>query len=346
VTPTPSRVTTVRVPASTSNLGAGFDCVGVAVDRWLTVSAHSSSAHSSSAHSSGAGAAPCIERHGTAQSLDASLGTDAECDLIYVGFRSACAAAARQVPDGLRFEVHSDIPIGRGLGSSAAAAVAGAALANIILALGLHAPALARVCAQIEGHADNVAPMVFGGATLAVMAPDGSLTVSPLEVHESLALVFAIPDFTVATKLARAALPDIVPHHTAVRAAAKSAALVRGLATADAALLAAALDDVLHVPYRRALIRGYDAVTAAAVQAGAFGATLSGAGSGLVAIAPRAVASRVESTMATAWRAYDVAADTFQSAGRVPGYEIQSVSASVGQCVSESPRAATDAPTN
>ncbi len=106
-------------------------------------------------------------------------------------------------------------------------------------------------------------------SVLAVPGPEGVLTVAPLEVHASLVLVFAVPDFAVETEQARAALPSSVSHRTAATAAAKAAALVAGLARADAQLLAAALDDVLHAPHRRSLVRGYDAVTAAARTAGA-----------------------------------------------------------------------------
>ncbi|MGZ8494218.1 MAG: homoserine kinase, partial [Gemmatirosa sp.] len=105
------------------------------------------------------------------------------------------------------------------------------------------------------------------------------------------------------TRAMRGALPPEVPHRVAVQAAGKSAALVRGLADADPALLAHALDDVLHVPWRRALIPGYDAVVDAARAAGAWGATLSGAGSSLIALAPRDAAARVGDAMRAAWAA-------------------------------------------
>src|SRR5207237_242570 len=137
-----------------------------------------------------------------------------------------------------------------------------------LLGLKLDAPALAELASELEGHPDNVAPAVFAGATLVLRDPDG-LVVTPLPLHPSLALVFAVPDFTVETKRARAALPATLPHADAVRAAAKSAALVHGLAHADPRLLAAGLDDVLHVPFRRALVPGYDEVTRAARDAGA-----------------------------------------------------------------------------
>ena len=117
-------------------------------------------------------------------------------------------------------------------------------------------------------------------------------------------------------------LPTSVPQKTAVTAAARSAALVLGLARADRALLEAGLDDVLHVPYRRVLVPGYDAVTQAATDAGAYGATLSGSGSTLVAIAPAERGPAVEAAMTAAWRATGVRVETFRLGRAVGGYEV------------------------
>src|SRR6266536_6351220 len=267
---------TVRVAGSTSNLGAGFDCVGVAIGRWLRVTARAAR------DAAGKPVAPvAIERGGTLRTLEMAP----EADLLYRGFAAACRRAGREVPTGVSLAADSDIPVARGLGSSAAATVAGAAAATALLGLDLDRDVLATLCTELEGHPDNVAPAVSGGATLVLRASPG-LLVTPLVVHESLAFVFAVPGFTVETKRARAVLPASVTHAQAAQAAAKSAALVHGLAHADARLLAAGCDDVLHVPYRRSLVPGYDAVTAAAHAAGAFGATLSGSGPTLLAIAP------------------------------------------------------------
>ena len=302
---------TVRVPGSTSNLGAGFDCVGIAIDRWIRVAARREKSR----------AAPItIERHGAL----AGLALPPERDLLYQGFRSACRAAGREPPPGLVLEASSDIPIARGLGSSAAAVVAGAAAAAGLLALDLSDEALAALCTELEGHPDNVAAAIYGGATLVLRGAAGKLAFTPLPVHPSLVLVFAVPDFGVETERARAVLPHVVPHRSAVTAAARSAALVHGLAHADAALLAAGLDDVLHVPYRRSLVRHYDAVVAAARGAGGFGATLSGSGSAIVAVAPFERAAAVEQAMARAWQEQGVAAETFGVARRVGGYECRS----------------------
>ena len=187
-------------------------------------------------------------------------------------------------------------------------------LANEVLALQLTRDALVDVCAIIEGHPDNVAPALHGGAVLGVLRTGTShvsYKIAPLTVHTSLAFVFAVPAFMTATKQARAVLPTSLPYSQAVLAVARAAALVQGLATGDAELLALALDDVLHVPYRRALIDGYDTVTGAACVAGAYGATLSGSGSTLVAIGPVDAAERVRLAMHAAWMERGVNCDTF-----------------------------------
>lgn len=310
MTSTLARRVTVRVPGSTSNLGAGFDCLGMAVERWVRVTARLDDAR---------GAAPVVmERHGTLRDLE----VPPEDDLVYGGFRRACGAAGRDVPPGLMLTADSEVPVSRGLGSSAAALVGGAAVACALLDLDLDRSRLAALCAELDGHPDNVAPAVYGGAVLAVRSASDQLAVRCLDVHESLAWVFAVPDFPVETKRARAALPSSLPHAAGAAAAARSAALVLGLGRADAVLLAAGLDDLLHVPYRRPLVPGFDQVTAAARGAGAYGATLSGSGPTVLALAPRERAAAVGAAMAGAWRGLRVSVETFSMSQQVGGYEV------------------------
>ena len=293
----------VRVPATSANLGAGFDCVGIAVDRWLTASVTIG------------GTSISIRRLGTLSAVRAR----ADQDLFTRGFRAACAAGgASPTGAGATIEATSDIPVGCGLGSSAAAIVAGALLADTALELGLSRSQILEIGTAIEGHPDNVAPAICGGAVLSVQTPTG-LVASSLRVSPTIELLIAVPPFPNSTKAARAVLPHTLPHSDAVVAASRAAALVQGLATGDGALLGAALDDVLHVPFRRARIPGYDAVVAAAQSAGAFGATLSGAGSAILAIAPRERSAAVGAAMITAWRATGVEAELIRSARPVPG---------------------------
>jgi homoserine kinase len=297
---------TVRVPGSTSNLGAGFDCVGLAVPRWLTLSVEPA----------GVGT---IERRGTLSGMVVAYADD----LLVRGAAAAARAVGKPLP-ALALTADSEIPVARGLGSSAAAVVAGAVAATALLDLGLGDAAIAELAAEIEGHPDNVAPMVHGGATLALPHAGAALEITRLTIHDSLAFVFAVPDFTVETKRARAALPASVPHAVAAEAAARGAALVHGLAYGDPRALAAGLDDVLHVPFRRSLVRGYDDVVGAARGAGALGATLSGSGPTIVAVAAPARVPPVGDAMRRAWDRHGVRTETFHLTRPTGRYEILS----------------------
>ena len=298
----------VRVPASSSNIGSGFDCVGVAIDRWLVATATLE------------GSTVSIRRRGTLSAVRVR----ADQDLFARGFRAACAAGGAPAA-GVTIDATSNIPIGCGLGSSAAAIVAGAMLADAALELGLSRAQILEIGTTIEGHPDNVAPAIHGGAVLSVHTPTGWIS-SPLKIAAGIEILIAVPPFPNDTKAARAALPLTLPHAEAVIAASRAAALVQGLATGDGALLTAALDDVLHVPYRRAHIYGYDAVVAAAKNAGAYGATLSGAGSAVLAIAPSERGPDVGTAMLCAWRSQGVTAELIRCAERVSGAIVTGVS--------------------
>ncbi|HEX5766552.1 MAG TPA: homoserine kinase [Woeseiaceae bacterium] len=305
----------VRVPGSTSNLGAGFDCVGIAVDRWLSLSA---------VVEADSGEPVRLHRDGTLSGLTIAPGEDR----IVAAFTAACDAAGRQVPHGLRMRASSDIPVARGLGSSAAAVVAGAAAANELLRLGFDDQRLLELCASIEGHPDNVVPAIQGGATLAIAASPGhelhagfpAWVTARIDLHPDLALALAVPDFEAETEFMRAALPATVPHAVATRAAALGAALVSGLTSGDGRLLELALDDVLHVPFRRGNVRGYDEVVQAARSAGAFGATLSGSGSTICGLTPRSAVHDVAAAMVKAWRGLDVQAEAIVCETPAGGY--------------------------
>ncbi len=305
----PSMKARVKVSASTSNLGAGFDCVGVAVDRWLTATVAITDSRSG----------VTMKRAGASAGLSIPPGED----LVHTGFRLVCEISKQPLPRSLDYEVNSTIPVARGLGASAAALVAGAFLANDSLNLGLSREQIATACARYEGHPDNAGPAVFGGAVLGVPASDGtSYRFASLRIHQSLALVFAVPPLEVLTAEARAVLPESLPYQTAVRAVAKASALIEGLSSGDGDLLTFALDDVIHVPFRRQLVPGYDAVVTAAVEAGAFGATLSGSGSTMVAITESRNASNVGGAMQSAWREYKQTAEIIISEKLVDGASI------------------------
>ena len=301
----------VKVPASTSNLGAGFDCIGMAVDRWLTASVEVSSQDGPSQ--------VMMTRSGAV----ANLGETAEEDLIHTGFKMACETRGRRLPTRLHYVVTSTIPAARGLGSSAAALIAGAMLANDALSLDLDREAVASLCARVEGHPDNAGAAVFGGTVLSIesraAANKSGYFFSRLQIHPHLGFVFAVPDLEIETSAARAVLPSALSYAATVAAIAKAASLVRGLSTGEADLLAYALDDVVHVPFRRELIPGYASVVAAAVSAGAYGATLSGSGSAIVAVARRDRLTEVGSVMQHEWQRLGRVTDVILATSEVSG---------------------------
>ncbi|MEO5510023.1 MAG: homoserine kinase [Longimicrobiales bacterium] len=288
----------VRVPCSTSNLGAGFDCIGLAFRRYLTVSYTPDSPSANALR---------VERSGTLEHLSIAVDDDA----VVAAFRASWPGASTATGT---IAMHSDIPVGRGLGSSAAATVAGIMLGHLMhmhetqhttdvvydVSAVTRMSALA-VATDIEGHPDNAAPSLFGGLVAVARAGDGALNAFRLPLSPEIAFVFAAPDVTVSTTAARAALPVDVPHALASRMLGRAAALIRGLEHADPDLLRVGLTDELHVPYRLPLIPGGVAAIEAARDAGAWGATISGSGSGLVAVGPHALRSAIASAMSEAF---------------------------------------------
>jgi homoserine kinase len=277
----------------------------MAIGRWLQVTAQLRSNRGG----------VIIKRAGTLSTLDCQ---DRD-DLIWRGFIAACVALGRTPPNDVTLHASSDIPVARGLGSSAAAIVAGVLLANSTYDGGLDAEAIIDIAAALEGHPDNVAPSVLGGAVLSVRTGGHHYRSVRIPVHQSLRFVLAVPDFEVRTAVARAALPALVDFETAVTASSRAAALIVGLNTADAEILAVALDDVLHVPYRRSLIPGYQHMVTVAIAAGAIGATLSGSGSSIVAVAQEDVAEEVRKAMLDSWKASGINADAFITSVEILG---------------------------
>jgi homoserine kinase len=172
--------------------------------------------------------------------------------------------------------------------------VAGIALRDLARNRPLDPDTIFHEASALEGHPDNVAPAVYGGLVLAAGAP------RRLAVHQSLALALAIPRLEVDTREARAILPDTVSRDTAVAQAARAAALVLGLLTGNGGLVHFGMDDQLAVPRRKQLIPGFDRAARAGTAAGAFGVTISGSGSALVAVTPAGSEAAVAQAMAEA----------------------------------------------
>jgi homoserine kinase len=252
----------VRVPATMANLGPGFDSLGLAVSLWLEVQADLASQDA-------------FEYLGQGQ----IEGTN---NLIHQGFRAAFLEADLVAPS-VRLSAKNPIPLARGLGSSSAALVAGAALAAQFIGRDFDKQAVLRVCAKLEGHPDNVAPAVLGGFTASVMKDDVPISIS-MPVPNDWRILVAVPKHELKTEHARAALPSQYSRQDMVFNLSRSALWVAGIATGRLDVLKEACLDRMHQPYRAPLVPGMEAAISNALEAGAIAAFLSGAGPSVTAI--------------------------------------------------------------
>lgn len=269
---------TVKAPASSANLGPGFDAIGIALDLWNEITVDTD------------GPAGEVVNRGTEAAL-----LDGRENLTLAAMRAIAREFGRTLPP-FALTAETNIPIARGLGSSAAALVAGLAAANHLLDLGLTNDELFARAWEIEGHGDNVGAAMFGGIVLAVPGIHHSIRLWSEGDPGYTAVVF-IPEATGATWAARAALPTQVPHADATFNLARAAGLALGLERNDPELIAAGMHDRLHEPYRARLFPHLDEMKRAAVHAGAHGAALSGAGPTVLALVPRARTGQVESAL-------------------------------------------------
>ncbi|MBD3880226.1 homoserine kinase [Phormidium tenue FACHB-886] len=288
----PSRVT-VTVPATTANLGAGFDCIGAALGLYNRFQFSRSPA---------AADRPFVIR---ATGLEAEQVTTDESNLAYQAFLKLYRQID-QPPPPVQLEISLEVPLARGLGSSATAIVGGLVGANALANSPLSRAEVMQLAVAIEGHPDNVVPALIGGCRLAATNPSGTWTICDVLWHEALVPVIAIPDFKLSTAEARRVLPTTYSRADAVFNVAHLGLLLRGLETGNPDWLRTALDDRIHQPYRQALIQGYESVQRAALAAGAYGLVISGAGPTLLAIATEQEAVKVKTAMAEAWTAAGV----------------------------------------
>jgi homoserine kinase len=262
-----SRRVHVTVPATSANLGPGFDTLGLALTLYNEVEVRPAGATTVAVEGEGATRLPRGDKN-----------------VVVRGIRLAYEAAGRR-PEGWAVRCVNRIPPARGLGSSAAAWVGGIAAGNALLGSPLDRAAMLRLAARAEGHPDNVAAAVYGGLTVAAGEGDAVVALA-LPVPASLVWVALIPQTTSSTAEARSVLPTTVPRADAVFNVQRVALLLASLQTGRVDTLGAALDDRLHQPYRRKLFPWMPAVVDAARAAGALGCVLSGAGPSLLAVAP------------------------------------------------------------
>jgi homoserine kinase len=290
------RSVTVRVPATSANLGPGFDTLGLALALYdeLVVTAVESGVHVD-VQGVGAGEVP----------------TD-ETNLVVRSIRHAFDHFGIAMP-GLALEAHNVIPHGRGLGSSGAAIVSGIMAAKGLLegVVEMDADLLLTLATELEGHPDNVAPALFGGLTIAWTTPDGPRA-KKLIVHRGVSPVVCVPTATMSTALARSLQPESVPHADAVFNVSRSALLIASLIQSPELLLEAT-EDKLHQGYRASAMPETNALIQV-LRAHGHAAVVSGAGPSVLVLASDpaqrlVVADLVAANGATPWESLMLAVD-------------------------------------
>ena len=253
---------TIRVPATTANLAAGFDVLGCALGLYNTLSFTPAERRSFSG---------CDEQY------------QSEENLAYVAYARVWRELRRAEIPPVHIHIEAGIPVCRGLGSSAALIAAGAMAANVMAGKPFDKRQLLALTTPIEGHPDKRAPALLGGLTASMLLGGQVYTVEYLP-HPELRFVALSPDFPLSTHEARRVLPAMVAHGDAVRNAGYLAVLLRAIEQGDEELIAASLQDRLHQPYRRRLIPEYEKVEALAHQNGCHAVCISGAGPTILCI--------------------------------------------------------------
>ncbi len=295
----------VRAPATSANLGPGFDSFALALPMLAEFEVRPARTWGVAYEGDGEG-----------------MPEDPGDDLFVIGARAAAKAAKDHL--GPHHVVQrSAIPLGRGLGSSAAAIAAGVLAGNALLGEPLDRRSLLRIASEVEGHPDNVAAAIYGGMTVALPTGEGPL-VFRSAFPRMWRICLLVPKRRLATKDSRAALPAKVSRADAVFNLAHAAALVAAILRADGALLSIAMQDRLHEPTRARLVPGLDDVCAAARSVGAFGAALSGSGPAVIAVAPARLAPRVVAAM-------EEAADAAGAPGRARVLRVRAAGVQIRQ---------------
>ena len=283
----------VDVPATTANLGPGFDCLGAALDL------------------NNRFAMRRIEGGGERFELiiEGSEGSHLRGgpeNLVYRAAQRVWKAAGLE-PVALEARVRLAVPPARGLGSSATAIVAGLMGANALVGEPLSKEKLLELAIDIEGHPDNVVPSLLGGLCMTAKAASQRWRVVRCEWAPSVKAVVAIPSIRLSTSEARRAMPKTIPVGDAVVNLGALTLLLQGLRTGNGDLISDGMHDRLHEPYRWRLIKGGDEVKQAAMDAGAWGCAISGAGPSVLALCEEDKGPAVSRSMVKAWEAAGVA---------------------------------------
>ena len=294
----------VKVPATSANIGPGFDCLGLALPIYNTVTIEETVLP-------GTGIEINMMTEDE-ESIDEIIFGDIprdENNIVYKAVEMLYNSIGQE-PSELKINIQSQIPITRGLGSSAAVIVGGLIAANKLLGSPADETALLSIATEVEGHPDNVAPAILGGFVLASQEDDGSIVYRKLKWPNEWYITVCIPDFELSTNIARSVLPESVPMQDAIFNTKHLAMLIDAVNTKDEKLMKVALHDKLHQPYREKLVPGMKEIMEAFKhEDGVLGCVLSGAGPTMLIISHKYDLDKIKLTVKEIWEPQSVKVD-------------------------------------
>ena len=293
----------VKVPATSANLGPGFDCMGIALPVYNTVTIEETVLPGTGVEINVIADSDAIDPMSLSHiPLDENSIIYKAVELLY--------NSIGQTPSELKITIHSSIPVTRGLGSSSSVIVGALLAANELLGRPADEAALLSIATEIEGHPDNVAPAILGGLIIAAQEDDGSITYRKLEWPEEWAITVCVPDFELATEIARSVLPKEVPMKDAIFNAQRLAMLMYAVNTKDSELMKTALKDRLHQPYRMKLIPGLDKIMDNLKHIeDVLGCVISGAGSTILVISKKNDLDKIRNIVKETWANQNIKCD-------------------------------------
>lgn len=293
----------VKVPATSANLGPGFDCLGIALPIYNTVTIDETVLPGTGVE---------INILSQDENFDDliidHIPTD-ENSIVYKAVELLYNSIG-QTPSELKINIQTQIPVTRGLGSSAAVIVGALIAANHLLGEPADESAILSIATEIEGHPDNVTPAVVGGLVLSSMEDDGSILYRKIDWPEDWAITVCVPDVELATEISRSVLPENVPMQDAVFNTKRMGMLIQAIHAQDEELMKAALTDKLHQPYRAKLVPWMDEINQSIKHDDdIFGCVLSGAGSTVLVISKQNATDRVRNKISEVMTNLNVKAD-------------------------------------
>ena len=293
----------VKVPATSANLGPGFDCLGLALPLYNTITIEETVLPGTGVEINVIAESSAIDELSLEHiPLDQNSLVYKAVELLY--------NSIGQTPTELKINIHSNIPVARGLGSSASVVAGALIAANELLGRPADEVALLSIACEIEGHPDNITPAIVGGLVMSSQEDDGTVMYRKMEWPSEWAITVCTPDFELSTDIARSVLPKEVPMKDAIFNAQRMAMFVHAVHTKDKELMKMALQDRLHQPYRMKLMQGLDKIIDNLKHIeSVLGCVISGAGSSILVISEKNDLDKIKNIVKDTWADQNIKCD-------------------------------------